>query len=324
MPHIKNYKCLVIYVFLFCLFAFTPLRANANNKTSLAKIKVADLEFRLFSQSSNHLAPEYALDIKANKTRGKAQELPQPIVFAVNNPMRLVVDIPGRSSQKARKVQIRDSVIKSIRTGIHKDKIRIVIDMNLKNEPSYELLHGKRNHYQLSFSTAENKRSSINKRTIPTPPTNTPLLAPTSKPTPLTIGTQKADPAPTPKQTHPVEKAALNSIGFKLIGAKNDPSVILKLSKIEKYSLVRIDQNLYELSILNTTIAKEDLLLPSFPPESYTGLELVSVREKGNNLLIRIYVGDLAKLKTYSKDNIILVRVIPQEKKPKENKKEKK
>lgn len=53
----------------------------------------------------------------------------EPQVFVVENPTRLVIDIPGKFGKSAQSLNLKDSELSSLRLGLHPDKTRIVVDI---------------------------------------------------------------------------------------------------------------------------------------------------------------------------------------------------
>ena len=70
-------------------------------------------------------------------------------------------------------------------------------------------------------------------------------------------------------------------------------------SNLEGYSLNQKGPNLYELVLNNSTLEREQLTLPQFPPESFKGFEVVLANQKDDQVVIKVYVNDGVKLSSY-------------------------
>jgi hypothetical protein len=338
----------ISFMALFAIWTFA-LSVSAEER-ELGRLKVSDLDLRLVSFLTEQETISYLLDIQRRTGAPADYELQRPVVFAINSPIRLVVDVPGVKTRKAHRVAVNDGVVKALRVGVHPNKMRLVIDLDIKYEPAFSVFQSGQDFYQVSFSTAESSASiSLPPTPEPTPtaeptPEPTPTPRPTATPTPIPTPEPTPDPTPEPTQqptpeptevpTAPLPKdtaelgepleikskskilrskgpATLKQIEFKAIGAPPQPGLMLDLSRVDKYALLRIDRNIYELTLKSTKLIGDELLLPRFPPESFSGLELVSAREKGNDVVIRIYVGDYTRLKPFTKSRKLWLKVVP-------------
>jgi|GEM_PF-6867024 len=61
----------------------------------------------------------------------------EPKVFSIENPARLVIDIPGVIADSARSLGLNSKVASSIRLGQHPDKTRLVLDLTGETPPHY-------------------------------------------------------------------------------------------------------------------------------------------------------------------------------------------
>lgn len=138
-----------------------------------------------------------------------------PDVMVIDNPTRLVVDVPGKPSKAPQNVTVRDSSISAIRVGAHPDKTRIVLDIR-SGAPQYtaeKSAHGAVVSFTFAGSadthatspendfdeTPEPTRAPVKHATIEPTPVETPLLKPS--PTPKVTPTPKATPTPKPSPT---------------------------------------------------------------------------------------------------------------------------
>lgn len=67
-------------------------------------------------------------------------EVVTPSVFSLNNPPRLVVDIPNFSVKRTKDISLRSTDLRQLRFGVHPDKLRLVVDLKPgKREPGYRI-----------------------------------------------------------------------------------------------------------------------------------------------------------------------------------------
>lgn len=101
--------------------------------TTLAQASLSALSVKLVRDLDQESS--YLLSATPKK---KAGEL-RAEVFAVDNPLRLVLDVYARSAAAAPKAEVKDVNISSLRTGVHADKTRIVLDIRSEILPHYKL-----------------------------------------------------------------------------------------------------------------------------------------------------------------------------------------
>lgn len=112
-------------------FGFGATEAQAEN---LAGLSAAGLNISLESKGSG-----FRILIKP---KGGIESLSRDLtanVFAVENPSRLVVDIPGFVARGPQKQELSHSEIGALRLGVHKDKTRLVLDIKSNQVPEYNV-----------------------------------------------------------------------------------------------------------------------------------------------------------------------------------------
>jgi hypothetical protein len=115
-------------VLIFCILTASVSQAQVS---PMAKMTLGELKVSLFN-----LRSQYQIRVSPSYTDSPAPT--EAEVFWIKNPSRLVIDIPGYHHSTARNVQINSSEISSMRSGVHKDKIRIVLDIKDGREPGFE------------------------------------------------------------------------------------------------------------------------------------------------------------------------------------------
>jgi len=97
----------------------------------VAKMTLGELKVGLFK-----LRSEYQIRIAPRYTDSKGPT--EVEVFWIKNPSRLVIDIPGFHYKTAKAVEVDTTEIARIRSGVHKDKVRLVVDIKSGREPGFE------------------------------------------------------------------------------------------------------------------------------------------------------------------------------------------
>ncbi len=98
-------------------------------------------------------------------------------LFALDNPDRIVIDIPNSSATKDfSKVDLSGSPIKRIRTGLQSDKLRVVLDLSQRVEPSsFSLVPNDQYGHRLVVDLGWSGGAKIESETAP----STPVALPT-------------------------------------------------------------------------------------------------------------------------------------------------
>ncbi len=115
-------------ILIFCILTASVSQAQVN---PMAKMTLGELKVSLFN-----LRSQYQVRVSPAYTDSPVPR--EAEVFWIKNPSRLVIDIPGYHHATARNVQVNSTEISSMRSGVHKDKIRIVLDIKDGREPGYE------------------------------------------------------------------------------------------------------------------------------------------------------------------------------------------
>ncbi len=335
MIYLKN----LFLIVLFITFLSSSISLSEENR--ITTFKESDVHFSLTKDSLN--SDKYELEVKR-----ESNPLSNLDVFSLLDPTRIVVDIPGSRTNTARNIRIDDSNIKSIRIGIHPSKLRIVIDLTKDKTPFISVNKITGNVYKVQFSPSENVKKeikekkpqeedlSILKETKKTKkviqkrqkidfirePKNkfsiTPKVKPITKPDDV-IKMKEEEKEKAKKVASKTKKSSnikrkptsqvLDGITFELCKRTKKPSIVLLISNLGKYSIIRTTKNIYELTLKNASLKDNNLLLPQFPPTTYKELQLVSAREKGKDIIVRIYVGDSVSLEVDNKKNKLCINV---------------
>ena len=104
---------------------------------------------------------------------------------------------------------------------------------------------------------------------------------------------------PAAQQTGGTPSAGVSTVkGVFYQSSKNaqGSSVVIDVDSLNTYSLSQRDANAYELVLEKTKLAGEHLTLPQFPPDTFKGFEVLLASQRGENVIIKIYVEDGIRL----------------------------
>jgi hypothetical protein len=184
---------------LFCLlFLFSLIPAA--QAAPLARASATHLSASLEAGSKGF----YRLSLRSADT---ATKLPTPNVMLIDNPTRLVIDVPGVSSKSAENVSVKDALVSGLRIGVHPDKTRIVVDIQGHYTPQYQinaLPDGAEVVFSFGVSahsdSADTSEESFTIQNHAADEEPTPAVEPTPKPRPtvepLPLHTPEAVPTP--------------------------------------------------------------------------------------------------------------------------------
>ena len=123
-----------ITLLLLCslILGFSEALVSAEGP-SLASVEESGLRVVL-----NQLSPaKFELVLKPAKSIQKTNPDFTVNVFAVENPLRIVADIPKFVSKSPKAAAVSSTFITSLRLGVHADKTRIVLDLGAGSVPQY-------------------------------------------------------------------------------------------------------------------------------------------------------------------------------------------
>ena len=88
----------------------------------------------------------------------------------------------------------------------------------------------------------------------------------------------------------------LSDIGFEKLKDSGASAVWLLVSPLQKYTLEKRRDDLFELTLENGKIGQPGLTLPRFSPEGIDGFELAVAKQEGPNVVVRIFVEEGIRL----------------------------
>ncbi len=408
-----------------CAFCLGLLLTNPANAQQIAELTGGGVNLTVGESSTGLGVTVSAPNITPGNTK----------VFALENPARLVIDLPKVSIKGDKERAVDHSAVHALRIGVHPDKTRIVIDLSGEKKPSFSVNAGKGKvsvAFEVSGYTTTNLASKTEKKAEAkdTKVTSEPAAAEEvaskkeEKPAPVVdddFDDSQMEPAfeekPATKTEEKSEKAApkapvilakgaataaksenkedpaareeallkadharvsekskagskteeletiepeeqkavskeeelasdltagetedaasgtkvakgeaptnpastgggkaagsieVTGIYYKSINAGKDAAVVISSDALKDYSLTSPNSGLYELLISKAHLSGPYLGLPQFPPDTFEGLEMVTAEQSGENVIIRIYVDDDAKLSPFRAKGQLWVKV---------------
>ena len=334
------------YLSFFALvFLIAPELALSQSSREVASLKTDNLNISLESSPGN-----YRLEILPPVS---TRAIDDARVFILKQPSRLVVDVMNFSSSLAHKEEIRSTDISSIRAGIHKEKVRLVIDIRDELVPEYNSrFDAESGGFFVDFNLSGDRVAAV--ETVSEPPSqisptktikkpkkiitapramkkelNEPKASIITEPksvvapvaaapvvAPIVAPVAKIDPPKTPqaKQILPpkgeiklpetgkkaemaVEEkvntskgAVLTAVEFKeFLSEKTSSALYIDTDLPSNFSLDKKDPTVYELILGKTKLKGVNLSLPQFPPDDFKGFEVVVCRQRGEDVVVRIY-----------------------------------
>ena len=98
---------------------------------------------------------------------------------------------------------------------------------------------------------------------------------------------------------------------FRQASASGEPALMLDVANLQGYSLGRKGANMYELVLEQAKLAGTYLELPHFPPDSFSGMEVVVARQLSGKVVLKIYVEDGVRLTPYRTEGQLWIKVLP-------------
>ena len=406
-------------VFYFAAVFLSPvLCINKAWADSLADFREAGLQISLSYRSG-----AYDLSFKPIEDGKTSGRYLNPSILFVENPNRLVIDVPGFPAGKTRNIALTDSQFSQIRIGQHPDRLRLVLDFKVKNTMTFEigkdlkskavivhLVPEKAEPYQVSLKNSRptqdtklaEKEALIRKPSVSveietlepqgpespsrdqldtfeeevenstqtaagSPPdtaaaiapevikdggkTETPHASNYASPRTSTAVSPSVIKEPTDSTRMLEEKTILHSpqeakalleqevaaatsakhpavdrkkevitskTGSAVIKAiyyqspKSGTASLVKLDVdgLNTYSLRQVDPSHYELWLSNTTLAGDYLSLPQFPPDTFTGFQVVSARQEGTDSVLDVYIDEGMKVMPYLAEGKLWLKVV--------------
>ncbi|MCB0358790.1 MAG: AMIN domain-containing protein, partial [Bdellovibrionales bacterium] len=120
----------VVTSLIFSLSVLLPPPAVAE---SIASVEAGGLQFDL-QRLEERGSGVYRLSIR-EQSGAPVDALPE--VFTLENPTRLVVDVPGYAARSSFRTTVNDSWVRLARVGVHPSKVRLVFDLAGSSVPVF-------------------------------------------------------------------------------------------------------------------------------------------------------------------------------------------
>jgi hypothetical protein len=268
-------------------------------------------------------------------------------VFDVNRPPRIVIDLDKHRFAKARSIEITNNrILRKLRTGIHPDRARVVLDLSGERIPEYSWLQkGDVVRLELTAPVVSGSlapaKKSVALEVAPAAEVSAADMAPAALvPQPPRSDPRPAAPEPTisaealqgpgglpmaqamnipPARIGiaeaPAGRAAeaqqLRDIQFSFQEPNRQPVVKFLLTQNSKFTLVKHSPRVYELTLPDCAIGGEHLTLPQFPPQEFEGLSVIMSKSKGRDAVISIGVDKDVRVAAVAQGAEILLKTGP-------------
>ena len=322
-----------------------------------------------FSEAGLNVALSAKSDALNLSIKGSA-ELAQPEILVLENPSRFVVDILGASSKSSKTYNTNSALVKALRTGIHADKLRIVLDLKTNVKPEFKVRSQGSNAYdiELSFSGSNQdnlvddkdtknlqvvsttiKKTTITSTTSTTTTTTSTTSTTLKKEKTTTTSSISATSTTTTSTTTLVKKttttlaksgknqtseelvnsqtqlspelkdnakinkvssgSVVKSIYFQVTENTKLPALTFQIPGLKSYFLDKQSPFLYLLTLEDTSLAETHLSLPQFPPETFKGFTVVTAKQEGSKVMVKIYVEENTKLFPFINKDELWIKV---------------
>ncbi len=261
----------------------------------------------------------YVLDVRSD---------PKFNTQSLANPGRLVLDLQGERSATSRTVNVSsDPFIKAVRVGAHQDKTRVVFDLTdfAMNEGQVERIVDK-DGGDISVTFLERSQLAAKPAGLPSaglpasesiatlPPVTTPEASQADA-----IAQLETEKIPASKIDQPTEIAAnpssalpavaLNTLKFNKDSKKSSGQIVLQLNDQTPFELKQETTTEYVLTIPGATAA-EATRSPLVSPPGFPGIRSARAVQKGDDVLVRMFVDSGVKLGAQPKGDRIVIESV--------------
>ena len=249
-----------------------PAQALASDR--LALLDLPEIEIVLEERSTAH----FALSLVSKQTGGGAKIAAD--VFSLENPSRLVIDLPSIALKNKEPISLESEYISAIRLGAHEDRTRIVLDVASSLPPKYtvetnELLDSVLVNFTVIGVLPMETAAKARKRNL-------------------------AEPAIT-------STGLVEGIVFVPQGPEAPRNAVIRVEGLNGYTLKRVRQHGYRLRFNDAVLADDGLLEPLSDEELSDGFYHIKFSQEQTNVLVDISTSSDIELGTrLSGDNLWL------------------
>lgn len=106
-------------------------------------------------------------------------------------------------------------------------------------------------------------------------------------------------------------ETTVRTVKFQSPSGGGEAALMVDVANLQGYSLGRKGANLYELVLEQARLAGTYLELPHFPPDSFSGIEVVVAKQLSDKVLFKLYVEDGVRLTPYRTEGELWIKVVP-------------
>lgn len=327
-----------IFLFLVALsfFGFQAVLTvqNSDAAEKLGKLETSNMSVLLVDAGR---AVSIALSPK-DHFRRKGKRL-VPTVFTVDEPSRVVVDIPmSNKPQRTRKMALNHPYFSGMRLGTHPNKTRVVLEMKKEFAPAFRITPVKKLgavliNFKMPGQAASVPQDGIEapeQVSVENPPTvealeQVPLL-PAPSPVVKTakmhyagarfqrgvfvtdrgVITHRGVPGPKIKKSKNAGPARVSYVRFVRSKVSGLDSLAIKVGRVYGISLRPVGDSSYQLTLKKTELGKHEPLSPGL------GFQKVTPKQNGENLLFDIEVKQGVQLAADMNNGLLLLRATAQ------------
>lgn len=104
--------------------------------------------------------------------------------------------------------------------------------------------------------------------------------------------------------------AIVKSMVFRPVDNGSSAALVIHAEHLGSYSLVRKSDEMYELLLEKIHLKGTHLSLPQFPPDTFQGFQVVVASQRGDNVLVKVYVENRVTLSPSRSGEDLIVRVV--------------
>lgn len=186
----KTYRIFYLYLVALHLFASASVHAQHLNEVQIDGLKILVEELENGNLEFNFQFEEKSHTIQA---------------LLVENPTRIVFDIPGYALKGGKNIPLHSQIVKQVRIGVHKEKVRLVFDANTNTLKHIKKIDSDGLKYTVS-SQSESSAAVENTKT-PEPEEKSEHVT-----KPIDNAPQESTPLPTPQESIKSEEKIIETV----------------------------------------------------------------------------------------------------------------
>lgn len=208
-------------------------------------------------------------------------------IFYLENPSRVVLDLSPALSLSGRYRLNSDGFLR-VRIGTAEGRSRFVFDVDEKTKVASEFksdIKVKKGSLQI---VAKDLFGGEERHSLQAKPAEAPEAIPKVE---SSASTPALPVSPTPQTTNAKTKITLEQIRFETAG-ENAGFLLLEFSGVANYSLIKGSKRITVIAVEGASFSGDHLRLEQFPPEGFSGLEVVIPRAETKGIKFELNVDD--------------------------------